>query len=163
MTTARVFTPAAANEIVIDSNILIRLTQVSHAAHVAARKAIDLIFDRGDTPCIVPQIIYEYWAVCTRPIETNGLGMATDRTRVKALELEQAFTLLRDERGVIDRWKDLVSRYDVKGKNTHDARIAAAMLRHGVTHILTFDSAGFRRFSEISVVAPDDLAFPTSC
>ncbi|MCG8408631.1 MAG: type II toxin-antitoxin system VapC family toxin [Phycisphaerales bacterium] len=143
--------------ILTDSNILIRLTQESHPSNAAARKSVDAIRGRGDTPCIVPQVIYEYWAVCTRPIENNGLGMTIEQTRSKAEELQQVFRLLRDERGIFDRWEELVTRHDVKGKNTHDARLAAAMLRHGITHVLTFDATDFKRFSEISVLVPEDF------
>lgn len=30
---------------------------------------------RGDTPCIVPQSLYEFWVVATRPLANRGLGL----------------------------------------------------------------------------------------
>jgi len=66
--------------VLADSNVLIRLTQFSHPFHKPARTAVEQLVDHGDTLCIVPQIGYEYWAVCTRPIENNGLGMNVQAT-----------------------------------------------------------------------------------
>lgn len=44
------------------------------------------------------------------------------------------------------------------GVNVHDARLVAAMLSHKLTHILTFNAKDFRRYSEIEVVTPMELA-----
>ena len=47
------------------------------------------------------------------------------------------------------------------GKPTHDARLVALMLEHGVTHLLTFNSGDFNRYQEIGVIDPADPAtFP---
>ena len=54
-------------------------------------------------------------------------------------------------------WHDLVNRHEVKGKNAHDARIVAAMLRHGISHLLTFNAADFIRFAAIQVWTPSDI------
>ncbi len=43
------------------------------------------------------------------------------------------------------------------GVNVHDARLVAAMLVHGLTHILTFNTPDFRRFSQITVVHPSEI------
>ena len=51
----------------------------------------------------------------------------------------------------------LVKKYNVKGVNFHDTRIVAAMLVHGITHILTFNVEDFKRFIEIAVVHPNDI------
>jgi hypothetical protein len=67
------------------------------------------------------------------------------------------YPLLRDERGIFSHWLPLLSSNDVKGKNTHDARLVAAMLRHGVTHLLTFNQPDFVRFSEITAVTPHEI------
>ena len=64
---------------------------------------------------------------------------------------------MRDERGILERWEDLVVRYSVHGKPTHDARIVAAMLKHEVTHLLTYNVTEFSRFTEINCVSPDNF------
>ena len=72
-------------------------------------------------------------------------------------ELLLHFTLLRDERGVYSRWYDLVVLRHIQGKQAHDARLVAAMERHNVKHLLTFNRADFARFSSIVVLSPDEL------
>lgn len=36
-----------------------------------------------------------------------------------------------------------------------DARLVAAMKRHGTSHLLTFNDGDFARFSDITVVNPE--------
>lgn len=45
----------------------------------------------------------------------------------------------------------------VKGNTSHDARVVAAMLRHGLSRILTFNAEHFRRFDEIQVLTPAEM------
>jgi predicted nucleic acid-binding protein len=45
----------------------------------------------------------------------------------------------------------------VAGKQAHDAHLVAAMLVHGVTHLLTFNTNDFKRFSEVMVVNPQNI------
>ncbi|WP_233220943.1 hypothetical protein [Chlorogloea sp. CCALA 695] len=54
-------------------------------------------------------------------------------------------------------WKDLVIKYQVKGKQGHDARLVAAMITHEISHILTFNVEDFTRFSEIVAVSPQTI------
>lgn len=67
------------------------------------------------------------------------------------------FPPLRDERGVLDRWEELVNAHQVHGKSAHDARLVAAMLRHGFTRLLTFNDRDFARFTEIKAIAPNSV------
>jgi predicted nucleic acid-binding protein len=67
------------------------------------------------------------------------------------------FAFLQDERAIFPKWKELVARYDVKGKPAHDARLVAAMLRHGLSHLLTFNDADYKRFPAITVIPPGAL------
>lgn len=48
--------------------------------------------------------------------------------------------------------------FAVSGVRVHDARLVAAMLVHGVGHVLTLNEADFRRYDGITVVEPDSLA-----
>lgn len=145
--------------VLTDTNVLLRLAQQSHPHHNRADAALYALRSRGDQPCVVPQIIYEYWSVCTRPVTSpGGLGMTVADTTLKMERLQQLFPLYRDERAIFDRWVELVTKHEVKGKKAHDARLVAAMLRHGLTHLLTFDVSDFKRFTEITVISPSDGA-----
>jgi hypothetical protein len=50
-----------------------------------------------------------------------------------------------------------VIKYQVMGKQVHDARLAAAMVAHNITHLLTFNVDDFKRFSDIVVVDPRSI------
>ena len=64
------------------------------------------------------------------------------------------FRVMRDERTIYERWREVVSDHDVKGKQVHDARIVAAMLRHNMSHLLTFNASDFTRYSAVAIVEP---------
>jgi predicted nucleic acid-binding protein len=140
--------------ILVDTNVLLRLVEPAHSKHAVAAEAIDAIRDLGHQVVIVPQVVYEFWSVSTRPVDANGLGMTSAEAESKFDDLLPAFRLLRDERTIFEYWYRLVLDHDVKGKQVHDARLVAAMLRHGLLHLLTFNSADFARYSEIAVVEP---------
>jgi predicted nucleic acid-binding protein len=72
------------------------------------------------------------------------------------------FPLLQDERAIFFRWLELVTAHEVSGKPAHDARLVAAMLRHGLMCLLTFNTADFARYSEVTVVHPDGVIAGTA-
>ena len=61
--------------ILIDTNVLLRAAQPAHTHHSAAKAAVKTARLRGYIPCIVPQVLYEYWVVATRPLAQNGLNL----------------------------------------------------------------------------------------
>lgn len=140
--------------ILVDTNVLLRLAQPASPDHAKAQDALIQLAGRGAEVCLVPQILYEYWVVATRPVAVNGLGMSTPDVEQSIDMLLADFHLRRDEREIFDHWRDLVTARDVKGKNAHDARLVAAMLRHGISDLLTFNDSDFSRFPEIRVWTP---------
>lgn len=141
--------------ILIDTNILLRIAEPSHSQHAAAVEAIRMIRVLAHRPVIVPQVIYEFWAVATRPVEANGLGVDVAEAQKKLDSLFPLFRILRDERTIFELWQQVVFDHNVKGKQVHDARLVAAMLRHGISHLLTFNATHFVRYGEIVVVEPE--------
>lgn len=142
--------------VLLDTNIIGRISQPTHALHSLATTATDRLIAEGHELRIVPQVLYEFWAVATRAIKENGLGFSIEETVEKIDRIKLVFPPLRDERRILDPWESLVRKYEVRGKNTHDARLVAAMLRHGVTQLLTFNASDFKRFKEIEVLEPID-------
>lgn len=143
--------------VLLDTNVLARIAQPSNPQRAVAGRAVEVVRLRDDEPCVVPQVLYELWVVCTRPPTANGLGMDIRTARFELGAITRYATLLRDERAIYGHWQRLVTEHEVRGKAAHDARLVAAMLRHGVTHILTFDADDFRRFPAITVIDPDDI------
>ena len=141
-------------KILVDSNILLRTTEVGHHQHLPSADALDTLENRDHELVIVPQILYEYWSVATRPLENNGLGMSPADVHERVTDFLDLYRLLRDERAIFPIWEQLVTSHGVKGKPAHDARLVAAMLRHSITHLLTYNTSDFKRYSEITALSP---------
>lgn len=93
--------------------------------------------------------------MCTRPITArNGFGLSVEETVRRAKVIESYLTFLPDSEAVHLEWRRLVVTYSVMGVKVHDARLVAAMLVHGVTDILTFNTDDFKRFGQITAVHP---------
>lgn len=143
--------------ILLDTNVLLRLEDLSHSQHSVARSAIDVLNAKGNDLVLVPQVVYEGWVVATRPSDVNGLGLDSVRVDQMISEWIEIFSLLRDERRIFRMWRELVLHYGVRGKNAHDVRLVAAMGRHRISDILTFNAADFVRFTSIRVWTPFDV------
>ena len=147
-------------KILLDTNILARSTQPTDPNHQVAVDAVATLRSRGDDPCLVPQNLYEFWALSTRPAAQNGRGKTPDEMVAEIAFIESSFEFLPDEPTVYDEWKKLVIAYKVVGKPSHDARLVAAMLVHGLTHILTFNDRDFRRYAGITPMTPASVVAP---
>jgi len=143
--------------VLLDTNVILRFVEAGHSQHALSAEAIDSLRKSGDELAIVPQTVYEFWSVATRPVDQNGLGMSIDECEAELTRASRLFSLLRDERTVFKFWRQLVAQYEVKGKKSHDARLVAAMLRHGIDRLLTFNQGDFMRYSEIDVLTPQDV------
>ena len=138
----------------LDTNVLLRTAEPGHAQFRSSSDALELLREHGHTALIVPQVLYEFWSVATRPIENNGLGMTTAEAFRQVGVFHGLYRLLRDERAIYPIWEQLVTRLSVNGKTAHDSRLVAAMLRHSITHLLTYNTADFKRYSEITALSP---------
>ena len=146
--------------ILIDTNIVGRLMQVGHSQHQEAVEAIDALIASGDSPCVVPQVLYEFWVVVTRPVASNGLGFTAAQAATELSWIQLLFPLLPDSPAVFPEWERLVTTHSVIGKPAHDARLVAAMSVHRLTHLLTFNVRDFTRFTGITVMNPLSLISP---
>ena len=146
--------------VLLDTNILTRLAQHAHPMHAAARDAVAALQRAGETLRLVPQNLYEFWVVATRPVTVNGLGFTAPQAEAELTRLEALFPPLPESPAVFAEWRRLVVAHSVLGKNAHDARLVAAMRTHGVTHLLTFNVADFSRFPGITVFDPNTVATP---
>ena len=139
-------------KILLVTNVLCRLVERGHPDHSATENAVAKLHLGQHELFLIPQVIYEYWVVVTRPAAENGFGMTTaDADKAISLWLK-AFELARDEQGIFENWRELARQHDAKGKSAHDTRIVAAMKRHEISHLLTFNVADFRRYPGIEVI-----------
>jgi predicted nucleic acid-binding protein len=141
-------------KVLLDSNILAWLAQHAHPMHAAARGAVSALQHSGETLHIVPQNLYEFWVVATRPIEVNGLGFTVAEATAELARLQALFPLLSNGPSIYPEWERLVVLHSVTGLPAYDTRLVAAMAVHGLTHLLTSNLADFSRYSSITVLDP---------
>lgn len=144
-------------KLLVDTNVLTRMVDAGHPQHIIARKAVASASQRGDVPCLVPQNLYEFWVVCTRPASDNGLGFSTQLALATLDDFRDAFNLLDETPAIRLAWEELVVKHGVVGKAAHDTRLVAAMNVHGLTAILTFNRRHFLRYDGIDTLSPQEL------
>src|ERR1051325_4241254 len=127
----------------LDSNLLIRQFDLASPQRAEAVAAIEVLIQRKEDIVVFPQVLIEFWAVVTRPVNVNGLGWTTSQAESAIKNLPSSIKLVLDTSAIFDQWLKLVIDFGVLGKNVHDARIVAAMLVHGVTSVLTFNEEDF--------------------
>jgi predicted nucleic acid-binding protein len=142
--------------VLLDTNILLRLLQPHHPHCFIAERAVNALHSRNETLTITAQNLIEFWAVITRPVGENGLGLTIEQAAVEMNALRSLFVVLPEE-PLLQEWERVITTYRVSGKNTHDARLVAAMIVHGISSILTFDAQDFTRYTEIIVIDPNAL------
>lgn len=147
-------------KVLVDTNILLRVGQPSHAQFPIAKRALETLENSRQSLRLCSQNLYEFWVVATRPLSTNGLGLTTKDAATRFDLLRAAFPALFETEQVLNLWRVLVSDLQVFGKPAHDARIAAAMLTNGISHILTFNTSDFTRFPGIAVLDPASVSNP---
>jgi predicted nucleic acid-binding protein len=140
--------------ILVDTNILVRAVERRHPLMRMARQALRSLVQQGNELCVAPQNIAEFWNVCTRPVEVNGLGNSIAATDRLAARIETFFTLLPDSMETFQHWRRLIVLYEVKGAKVHDARLIAIMQTYGLQQLLTFNAVDFSRYAGIQVIDP---------
>jgi predicted nucleic acid-binding protein len=135
--------------ILLDSNLLVRMTRPADPRCAVARAAIQAYRAQGEPLVVVPQNLYEFWAVATRPPGAppaggNGLGMTTGQTAQWLRFILRRFTFLPDRDQLSQLWLALVEAHGVTGFRAHDVRLVAAMQSYGINRLLTFNIAHFR-------------------
>ena len=73
----------------VDTNILLRLVQKNSPMHLDTQRAILTLKKQGNFLCIIPQNIIEFWAVATRPLDKNGLGLSINQAEEESEKLKK--------------------------------------------------------------------------
>jgi len=141
----------------VDTNVLLRSIDDEHVAQPIAKNALFALRDRGEILSIFPQNLIEFWAVATRSVTNNGLGLSIASPEEDIASLKTLFALLPDTPKIFSEWERIVLQYRVSGKQAHDARLVAAMRVHKLTHLLTFNTGDFKRFTAITAVTPQTV------
>ena len=139
----------------VDTNILLRVLHRTDPRHAIVRGAARTLRTNSHELHATSQNFTEFWNASTRPINRNGFGLTPTETDRLLRIAERLFPLLPDSPAIYPEWRRLVVEYSVSGVQVYDARLAASMIVHNVTHILTFNTSDFARYAPEGIVAVD--------
>ena len=140
----------------LDTNILLRLVELAHTQHKEVAEALKTLRSQNCVFYFLLQNVSEFWNVCTRPADKNGLGLSISKTNLHLSRFERLFIVLPDTYEVYKNWRELVVDYSVSGVKVHDAKIVAAMKAHNIENLLTFNRKDFKRYTEIKAFEQKD-------
>jgi predicted nucleic acid-binding protein len=146
-------------KVLVDTSVVVRVAAgAGDPRNEASVEALARLRAKGATLVVVPQVLYELWAVATRPVSNNGLGLTTAEA-VFCCDYLAAPHLLRlvEPPSAVAKWRELVALHEVQGNVTHDAHLAATAIELGVAKLLTYNTADFARFTELDAVTPLDV------
>lgn len=141
-----------ANDLFVDTNVLIYANINEAPEHEAAFNAIAQAREAGRTLWISRQVLREYLVTLTRP--------QTFQSVPRALVLEQVqlfikqFTIADDTDEVTHQLLQLMVDTPIGGKKIHDANIVATMLAHKIPSLLTHNRKDFERFEDRITLEP---------
>lgn len=145
-------TPVA-DRAVLDTNVLLAATDQARQEHEQAVAAINVWPASGLVLYTNGQILREYLAVATRPVDQNGLGMTRPDAVANVRALRARLNLLAEDIKVSDRLLELLETVECTGKQVHDANVVATMLVHGIDTVVTMNVDDFARFGDHVQVA----------
>lgn len=140
-----------------DTNIFLRLAEKNSSERPFILDAIRKIRANNQTICFTPQVLAEFWNVCTRPAAARGgFGLSIEQTERKTNLIQKYFEVLPDTFQTFTEWRKIVSDYKVLGIQVHDAKLVASMMVHKVERLVTLNEKDFKRFS-IKIINPKDI------
>jgi len=89
----------------LDSNLLIRSIEENHQQQDEALDAINKLVGRGEDVFLLPQFLYEFWVVATRPTKDNGLGLNTTEAETFLAKFESVFPVKHDTEAFYSEWR----------------------------------------------------------
>jgi predicted nucleic acid-binding protein len=141
-----------------DTNNFLRLAEKNSPQRQMVLQALRKLRASNEIICCTPQVLAEFWNVCTRPASARGgFGLTVAQTERKVNLIQKHFRLLPDNLVTFKEWRKLVSDYQITGVKVHDAKLVASMIAHRVQFLITFNISDFQRFPMITVINPKDI------
>jgi predicted nucleic acid-binding protein len=148
-------TTTVAERAVLDTNVLLTATDSGRRDHARAVAALDDWPARGTVLYTSGQILREYLAVATRPVDLNGLGLSQHDALENVRALGERMQHMEETKKVHDRLLAILDKVPCTGRQVHDANVVATMSVHGVRTLVTYNIDDFARFADsIRTVVP---------
>lgn len=135
------------NVVLVDTNVLLSATAPLRPLHRSALAVLNDWPNEGTILATSSQVLREYLAVATRPVEANGLGLGVEDALSNVTAFRGRMRFLVESEAVWDRLHALIASYGCKGKQIHDANLVATALTSGVARLVTANVGDFKRFA----------------
>jgi len=142
----------------LDTNVLLIATDESRSSHAEAKMIFQSAPRSGRHFGISGQILREYLVVATRPVDVNGLGLNIDTAVNNIDAIRKRTVFYGDTESVAASLRSLARDHSLAGKRIHDANVAATMLTHNISKLITENRGDFSPFREIETVGISDAA-----
>jgi predicted nucleic acid-binding protein len=143
--------------ILLDTNILVRLAERTAVEHPLCVSAVERLAQQGHTLYLCAQTAIEFWSVATRPKTSNGLGLTPADADAALTEAEGWSEWLLEPPDIATRWRHLVLQSAVCGRQVHDTRLVAVYDAYGLDRLLTLNTADFIRYPGVRLLHPGDV------
>jgi predicted nucleic acid-binding protein len=145
--------------VLVDTGVLLRAFDRSDPEQQRLIfRALRRFWSDNDELVTTAQNIAEFWNVSTRPASARGgYGLPVSVVERRVQVIERFGTVLPFPAGAYQEWRRLVVAYQITGVAVHDARIVATMRDANITHILTMNTADFRRYPGLTVLTPQNV------
>jgi predicted nucleic acid-binding protein len=144
--------------ILLDTNVPARTMQSTSPHHQPALDALAFLrTQRHERMVIFPQVVMEFYAIATRLVPSNGLGLSPGEAIARIAWIKSQYDLFDETADIFSCWERLVAKYKPRNRQVFDLRHVAAVLANNISHILTFNDQDFIQYSEIQVLNPFDL------
>lgn len=141
----------------LDTNVLLTATDVLRPSHLEAQRIFSKAGQQGFHLAVSGQVLREYLAVATRPVEANGLGLTVPDAVANVERFLEFANLFEETEAVALRLRELAKNFDIRGPRIHDANIVATMQVHRIPVLVTQNSKDFIGFGGIKTVTIDDI------
>lgn len=141
----------------VDTSVWIRCLEPDNPLGAECVRAIQSLKASGEELWSCAQILIELWAVCSRPIEANGLALSSDEIDRIVADMIVIAPHLDEPTDIGRRWRSFAKRYAPIGKPCHDLRLVALAHAYGVDRILTCNTGDFKRFAEVEALHPQQV------
>ena len=132
--------------IAIDTNVLVYARRTESPHHAAAAALIGRLAE-GSAPWALPwPVVYEFVRVVTHPrVFDPPSALEAVLRDLESLLASPSLTMLGEGPAHVRQMTEQVRKGSAAGNLAHDAHIAALVVEHGVTELLTVDR-DFARF-----------------
>src|SRR4051794_3121849 len=103
--------------ILLDTNIISRTMQSGNPHYQPALDSLAFLrTQRGERLAIFPQVMTEFYAIATRAVQSNGLGLTPDEAISRIAWMKSQYDLFEETAEIFPQWERLVAKYKPRNR-----------------------------------------------